>query len=891
LDDNGMTNELSLDTGRPKILMTNGGERVPYTLLRKSGNGFVENNMTLTAPASGAKLDGLLKQMAVSGDIGNYKVIFTTYNQLQTVKGQATERQRFVKAIGADNYLIFDESHNAGGAGEGQARTKEQREKEKAGESIVTGRASFVRNLVQNAYGTFFSSATYAKRPDVMDLYSSTDMKLAVDKMADLAGAIKEGGIPMQQIVANMLTQAGQYIRRERTFAGVSYDTQETKVDKQTAENMATSMRDILEFSRNKEISVKDIKKQLDKQGGIAKEMGEKTTVQSANFGSIMHNLIDQMLLSLKAQDSVRFAMERLKAGEKVVLTVSNTMGSFLQDYADEKDLSVNDSVNLTFADLYLRYLEKQRVITIKKPGGATEKYRLTDNDLGPALVQQFNKIKTFIENAGFGDAPISPIDYLHSVLRKAGYKTEEITGRTITLNYDNYFDSKNPVLASRNADIRQRVNAVKDFNSGKLDVLILNQAGSTGLSLHASEKVSDKRKRHMILVQAEKNIDTHMQMLGRVHRTGQVVTPAYSQMMADIPAEMRPAAVLLKKMASLSANTTASRKSAVAAEGAVDFMNDYGGQVAQEYLRDNPEIYEAIGGKYIVDLVEDSTEADENDIRRLTGYIPILPIEQQEEVYKDIIERYNDLIVREDSMGTNKLEAKASDLDAITLSSKAITEDKGDPSVFAQPAYMEQVDVKRTVKPYSKVEVQQMVKDNLDGKSASESSSAAWHDLSDRSKAFNAAEVARMEGSLEPDPIKIEKFKSQLNAQYTHAKSVLTNYPIGTPLLIKNSKGLLVKGVVVNIENKRKTKNPAAGSDWKISIALADGDAKVISMSFSQIGTTYDFKLEPETPYFNPETQRFDYIPMLDLFDKGATVRREKRWMVTGNILAGFAI
>ena len=890
LDDIGMTNELALDTGRPKILITNGDAKVPYTLLRKSGDSFVENNMILRAPATKAKLDGILKSMGEKQSIGDYKVIFTTYSQLQTVKGQGTERQRFIKSLGADNYLIFDESHNAGGAGEGQARTKEQREKEKAGESIVTGRASFVRNLVQNAYGTFFSSATYAKRPDVMDLYSSTDMSLAVDKMADLAGAIKEGGIPMQQIVANMLTQAGQYIRRERTFAGVSYDTKETKVDKQTAENMATSMRDILEFSRNKEIVVKAIKKDLDKQGGIAKEMGEKTTVQSANFGSIMHNLIDQMLLSLKAQDSVRFAVERLEAGEKVVLTVSNTMGSFLKDYADEMDLNINDTVDLSFADLYLRYLEKQREITIKKPSGATEKYRLTDNDLGPALVDQYNNVKTFIENAGFGAAPISPIDYLHSELRKAGYKTEEITGRTVTLNYDNYFDSKNPVLATRNADIRQRVNAVKDFNSGKLDVLILNQAGSTGLSLHASEKVSDKRKRHMIIVQPEKNIDTHMQMLGRVHRTGQVVTPAYSQMMADIPAEMRPAAVLLKKMASLSANTTASRKSAVAAEGAVDFMNDYGGQVSQEYLRDNPEIYEAIGGKRIVELVDDPTEANEDDIRRLTGYIPILPIAQQEEVYKDIIERYNDLIVREDSLGTNKLEAKASDLDAITLSSKAITEDKGDPSVFAQPAYMEQVDVKRTVKPYSKEEVQQMVKDNLDGKSASESSSAAWHDLSDRSKAFGAAEVARMEGSVEPDPIKIEKFKSQLNAQYTHAKSVLTNYPIGTPLLIKNSKGLLVKGVVVNIENKRKTKNPAAGSDWKISIALADGDAKVIPMSFSQIGTTYDFKLEPETPYFNPETQKFDYIPMLDLFDKGATVRREKRWMVTGNILAGFA-
>ena len=115
-----------------------------------------------------------------------------------------------------------------------------QRQATKDGQSLVTGRAAFVRGLVQKAFGTFFSSATYAKRPDVMDLYSSTDMKLAVDRISDLADAIKQGGIPMQQAVAKMLTQVGQYIRRERTFAGVSYDTQETKVDKTTAENMAT---------------------------------------------------------------------------------------------------------------------------------------------------------------------------------------------------------------------------------------------------------------------------------------------------------------------------------------------------------------------------------------------------------------------------------------------------------------------------------------------------------------------------------------------------------------------------------------------------------------------------------------------------------------------------
>jgi hypothetical protein len=91
---------------------------------------------------------------------------------------------------------------------------------------------------------------------------------------------------------------------------------------------------------------------------------------------------------------------------------------------------------------------------------------------------------------------------------------------------------------------------------------MILNQAGSTGLSACTlREKYKDQRQRHMMIAQAEGNIDTHMQMLGRVHRTGQVVVPTYSQLVADIPAEKRPAAVLAKKMASLNANTTASRE------------------------------------------------------------------------------------------------------------------------------------------------------------------------------------------------------------------------------------------------------------------------------------------------------------------------------------------
>jgi predicted RNA methylase len=886
LDDIGMTKELALDTAKPKIFITNGGESIPYQLLRKKGEQVEEIGLTLKAPKSGKALDGMMEDMRTKDSLGDYKVIFTTYSQLQTVKGKDTERQKFIKGFGAGNYMIFDESHNAGGAGETQARTKDQREAQKKGESLSTGRASFVRNLVRNAYGTFFSSATYAKRPDVMDLYSSTNMMLAVDKPADLAEAIKRGGVPMQQIVATMLTKDGQYIRRERTFAGVAYSTVDTKVEKETAENMATAMRDILAFSRSKDVVLKQMQKSLDKEAKMVSEVGgEKTTVQGANFGSVMHNLIDQMLLSLKAKDSVRHAIDRLKAGEKVVMTVSNTMGSFLQSYAEDMNINVGERLDLSFADLYIRYLDKQLMITIKTPDGKRTQRKLTPDEIGPTLVARYNQIRQQIENSGFGSAPISPIDYMHNELRKAGYKTDEITGRTITLNYA----TGEPILTTRSANIRQRVNAVRGFNGGDTDVIILNQAGSTGLSLHASNKVKDQRKRHMLIVQPEKNIDTHMQMLGRVHRTGQVVTPSYSQMMADIPAEMRPAAVLLKKMASLNANTTASRKSAVTAEGVVDFMNDYGGQVAQEYLRDNTEIHEALGGDKMLAIAEDTNEALEADIRRFTGYIPILPLAQQEEVYADLIDRYNELLERENSMGTNKLEAKAFDLDAETLSVEALTEDKGEDSVFATPAFMERVDVKRTVKPYSSQEVREMAQENLDGKTKEQFAKDLITEFDERESKYARERLETLK-EKETDPVKIDTQQSQQRLLADKVRSVLQNLRIGEQVTIKDKNGMYVFGVITDIKNVKRTVNPASGSDWKMTLAIANGDSKSLTLNFSQIGTNYDLEKSSEVNYLNPETQQGEWTQVIDIFDKGATVRREKRWMITGNILAGFA-
>ena len=879
LADIGMGEMLGYGTDELRVLMTNKDESVPY-----GANGEYQ------MPKLGRQADAVMQDMVDNGQVDpKYLAVFTTYSQMQTSAGSMPVRMRAIQAIMPNAYLILDESHNAGGTGAaGGRKTAKQLIAERTNGFV--GRSGFMRLLVQQAKASFFSSATYAKRPNVMDLYQSTNMIHAVDKPEQLGDAIARGGVPLQQITAAMLAADGQYMRRERSFHGVKYDTKPVAVDKDAAENMAKAMSEVLNFSRAKEGAIAKLQDEYDAAGAMLTDVGNnaKTAVEGANFGSIMHNLIDQMLLSLKTKGAVDEALAALARGEKVVLTVANTMGSFIADYAREMELSPGQPVNLSFTDLYRKYLEKQRWVKIKAANGDTSMYRLTDDDLGTVTAAYFRRIDDWMKQANFGDAPISPIDYLHAELRKRkingkAITTDEITGRTATINYEGV----TPVLSSRNSSIKTRLKAINGFNNGDIDVLILNQSGSTGLSLHASEKFKDQRQRHMILIQAEKNIDTHMQMLGRIHRTGQVKLPIYSQLMADIPAELRPAAVLQGKMAKLTANTTASKDSDFAADGVVDFMNDYGGQVAVEYLLDNPEVYHKLGGSDMMTLSQD--DASEDDIRKLTGYIPLLPIKMQEQVYADLVARYKELIQRETELGTNKLEARALDLDAETLASEVA--DPGKPekrSLFAAPVVMERVSVKRTSKPMTREQVEKTVADRLAGSNAHTISRDMQNKLREKvGEYINKVVAERTERGDEE--AKIEAAVDVIRGMLAIANDKLSTYRIGTAHQI-NLDGQIFYGIVTDVKHHDRAANPAAQSAWTVQFALTMADANSVTLPFSQLGEKFKTEQINGTMWGDLASGGNRWVSIPELFDLAQTTGREKRWMVTGNLLSGYA-
>ncbi|MEN8447625.1 MAG: strawberry notch C-terminal domain-containing protein, partial [Cyanobacteria bacterium J06555_13] len=538
-------------------------------------------------------------------------------------------RREFLRAIAPNAVLILDEAHQAGGSKNGWK------------ENGPPDRAEFVRELIDLSQGVFYSSATYAKRPDVMDLYARrTDLRQGVQSMASLENILLRGGVPLQQIVASKLVAASHMLRRERSYEGVSFEAQTVSVDKEVADQFSAAMRSIRDFDRAKQEAVKTIKEEIKAQ---AKAFGTDTSVgdvgaKSTNFTSLMHNCIEQGLLAQKADATVQAAIASLEQGEKPVIAVANTMGSFIKAYADANDLNHGDDVSLSFGDFLERYLERSRDVLIRDYRAQTTRRRLTDDELGTGGVSAYEDALECIQEGDFYSIPISPIDYIEQQLERAGYRVAEVTGRKVGLAYGSDGSATYKVRPPQDTTAKGKITAVAEFNAGSADVILLNCSGSTGISLHASEKFADQRPRHMIVAQAERDINVFMQMLGRVHRTGQVVRPRYTLLIGDIPAEKRPGALLCRKMASLNANTTAARDSDISLQNVVDFMNEYGEQVVSDLLKDDPELNAQLD--FPLAQVSDS-DADIALVRKVTGRIPLLPIAEQETVYSLIESDY----------------------------------------------------------------------------------------------------------------------------------------------------------------------------------------------------------------------------------------------------------
>ncbi len=607
-------------------------------------------------------------------------------------------RRDAIEKLMGNAYLILDESHTAGGN---------------------SGQGNYFQHIIQKAKNVTFFSATFAKRPDNMPIYAlRTAMNEGGMKSSDLIDAVKRGGATLQEIMSQTLTQCGQMIRRERDMTGVTIDwkaiddPERVQEQREQYDSIIGLFNDIINFQKKYVSSYVD--ERNDELAAIQSTMGIKKGtaalgIKNQPFASKAFNTVQQVLLSLKAKSAAERAIDYLKQGMKPVIALNNTNESQTGNLALGEEMDAPD-----LGTSLKKGLEGTLRYTQKDAKDNSESGYIKLSDLGDEAVEAYHELEKKIEQTSTG-LSLSPIDVIKNELQKAGYKVGELTGRQTEFVYND----NGTVTKVKRADTDKKKLA-RDFNDGKIDALILNKSAATGISLHASSKYKDQKKRVMIVAQQQLDVNDEVQMRGRIDRTGQVARGAYEYVVSLIPAEQRLLMMFKAKLKSLDANTTSSQKNKFNEMEVADITNKYGDKVVKEYMAEHLDLYarmadpfgwEKSNGEDLSRIDPQTLVAsgggvgdgeDGADASKLLGCMALLRVSEQEKMLQEIGELYANEIQRLNEMGENDLEITELPLKAKTLHKEVWKQgaEPGGDNAFADNTYIEKVNMAILKKP-----------------------------------------------------------------------------------------------------------------------------------------------------------------------------------------------
>jgi diguanylate cyclase (GGDEF)-like protein len=822
-----------------------------------------DGNVAIPCPKPGEK-KAVIKALRSSGlaAIAPYDGIVTTYSQINTPGAM----QAALAEVTPHNIVLMDEAHNA------------------SGESN-TGRYMMAR--LQEVHGVVYLSATFAKRPETMGIYFRTAMSQANVTVEQLITAIARGGTPLQEIMSNALAGLGQYIRREKSFRGIdvgSYtDVQNRERDEKRMDASGGVLRaivdldnDIKDFVDGIQDAIKDGETPtlggIHVPGGIV--VGTDTVAASVtrtNFASTVHNAIRQLMLSMKADMAVDQAIKELEAGRKPMIALSNTMGSFIKDLVDNGLLRVGEYYDLSLNESLMKHLRRVLTFNVTPPTGGDAIRGIMDvSELPPDLQKKYKAIEKAI-NVNAAELPGSPIDYIIGKLIKAGYTVGEVTGRKYVTDFS---DPDFPILRTRSdEEINDKNVVINGFNNGAVDVIIVNASGASGMSIHTDPNFKDLRPRTYIGIQGELNVDTEVQKMGRINRKGQVNLPKFVSMYLDLPSENRPAAILQRKLASLSANTSANSDSPLAQREFPDMMNKYGDLIVGQWAQQH------------ADLVHTLNLNPERDLTMeyLSGKMAIQPVQVQRDFYDEVELEYKLHIEDLKEQGLYDLDVRDLDYQATVESRDILTKGKNEKNPFGESTWLEKINCKSIKKPLRADAIQDRIDAHLKGKATDD----AFADMIKTAASDLEKYVADQRSSLDVEGLTVEQADAAQERVETNIRKAMTTFVeiqadlepfrVGRNYEILMGDYAQMDAVLMAIRNDRGAGNPARHSRFRLVFAVNNG-MQTYTMPLSRIMT-------PGTEI--NETGR--EIPV-DWDENLPGEFRETHWVFTGNLVQGFA-
>lgn len=659
-------------------------------------------------------------------------MVLATYSQFQRAAAK-NQKAQLLTAISQGKAMLFlDEAHVASGA---------------SNISAAVGEA------VANCDGVVYSSATPLKGVSNFAIYNkvfpdSVDLK-------GLPDTLKAGGEALQEAISANMARDGVLIRREHDFSKLTFVTRLPDEARQAHNiELANKLSQVLSalsyLAGDVSKVVGKLNKQYEKDWDQIPESdrrGGRMRASSMNFGSRLYAVNRQFLLGIKIEESVQAALDALEAGRKPVVAVENTGESLLRqvlsrragvdglekqlEELDEKLGALTEEERAKREELQAAIGHALRTVRLDGPPQFRELLEIMLDRIGEIKVQgrygdvtskrpESEEYELAEERARemireFPDLALTPLDVLRDELGRRGFPITEVSGRTSSLSMDGdrwvaSFHPKADAVAN-----------VAGFQNGKFDAIIITRSGSTGISLHATDRFadSDTRQRDFIVLQKASNIAEFLQWLGRVNRKDQVIEPVITGLDSGLPAELRLTMMHNAKLRKLSANTTSNRENANTSGEDHDLLNEVGDAVALQWLYENPDVADYLDIDLPKDDDEDLSRFSQECpyINKLLGRLMMVEVDKQQEILDTLSRRFADRIAELEQRGENPFK-----VDVFEWGAKVIKEEelqsgvlRPSGSTFDDAVKLVTLEYEQEVKPIRSEKLLAMIKAGTD--------------------------------------------------------------------------------------------------------------------------------------------------------------------------------
>ena len=775
-----------------------------------------------------------------------YSLFLATYSQLN----RPGPKVDFLAACVESGHAIVDECHNA------------------AGDSATA--AGIGRILATSASSTY-SSATFARGAENLATYRPVLPPSLRD--ADLPHLYKAGGHAFAEALSQALAEEGVLIRREHDLSNIRIEVRDDLArlerNRGYADSLSPILADLARLSRIVDALADRMNEQNEDVVAQAPNAAERKAAKekwyTINFGACLAGILRQFQTALEVDHCVEICVESLRGGVKPVVVIETTMEALMRQLAEaaerpdeavgEADGAAADSADddgpaeegaraPDFRDALRLMVDRMSQLIVKRDKADPERVPAEHDDVRALRESLIARIEEF------PDLPFSPIDEVRDRVEAAGrylheqgeipapWIMDEISARGMKVERGCYV----PMAA------RDRNTVIAGFNGGRIDGLVVTRAGSTGLSLHASEKVADRRPRLMIEHQIPANVVERVQFWGRVNRRGQVVEPGFATLSTGLPMQARPLAMQNKKVADLSANVSGSADNATAMD-VPDILDDIGNEIARTLLEERPSLAERMCIAMKVD--PEAAEAELYFVNKILQRLVLLPSDEQDALFAEMLDLYGDRVRELEAVGrhphgSRELEGAWRVVEREVFAGA----DPRDGEVFGRPVFLTTIETLRQTKPLRRADV-----------------AAAVADANQRLGAGTRAE--RSYGLFEEDVLHLKRIREQLlehalprrfesvehalrapgpnsvkiaDARAKRFREILAYVRPGLSLSAPDEDGRQVTGVVVDVRRPSQDEMHLPGR-WTVRYVLP-GDEKPRGISIATLVREQNYNL-----------------------------------------------